>query len=119
VMAAKVGGKLTAIGRSTWRSTSGLIYGPDKLFGNRVQHVLAHAIPDATKPLHSVFSVGRKEILSLVDEAWGMRGAALAKDAGSFIVSMGRVVGTQGETAVKIIVRPGTSEVITAFPVFP
>jgi filamentous hemagglutinin len=30
---------------------------------------------------------------------------------------MGRQVGTAGETAVKIIVIPGTSEVVTAYPV--
>jgi filamentous hemagglutinin len=31
---------------------------------------------------------------------------------------MGPAVGTAGETAVKVIVRPGTAEIITAYPVF-
>ncbi|MBI5547146.1 MAG: hypothetical protein HY901_24970 [Deltaproteobacteria bacterium] len=44
-------------------------------------------------------------------------GAPLANDAGVYVVGMGRIVGTAGEQSIKIIVRPGTSEVITAFPV--
>jgi hypothetical protein len=30
---------------------------------------------------------------------------------------MGRVVGNEGQTAINMSVRPGTSEIITAFPV--
>ena len=89
------------------------------MHGNRVRHVLAHAAADPTKPVHSVFNVGRNKVLGLVDEAWSARGSALPKDPGAFVVPMGRVVGTQGESAVKIIVRPGTSEIITAYPVVP
>lgn len=112
-------GRLRSIGPSTWESSGGLLYGPDKVFGNRVQHVLAHTVADASKPVHSVFNVGRSNVLGLVDEAWAMRGAPLAGDAGAFVVPMGRVVGTAGETAVKIVVRPGTNQIITAFPVIP
>jgi RHS repeat-associated protein len=112
-------GRLRSIGRITWESSGGLVYGPDKVFGNRVQHMLAHTVPDATKPMHSVFNVGRNQVLGLVDEAWSMRGAAVAGDPGAFVVPMGRAVGTAGETAVRIVVRPGTSQIITAYPVMP
>jgi hypothetical protein len=32
---------------------------------------------------------------------------------------MGKDVGTLGETAIRIIVESGTSEIITVYPVFP
>lgn len=112
-------GRLTYLGNGAWRSSAGLIYGQGSIHGNRVRHVLAHATPDSTKPVHSVFNVARNKVLGVVDEAWSMRGSPLTTDPGAFVVPMGRVVGTQGETAVKIIVRPGTSEIITAHPVIP
>jgi RHS repeat-associated protein len=109
---------LTSVGPSQWKSAGGLTYGPDKKFGNRVRHVLAHTVPDANKPAHSVFSVGRNKVLGLVDEAWAKRGAAEPGDPGAFVVQMGRTVGTAGETAIRVVVRPGTTEIITAYPVF-
>ena len=36
--------------------------------------------------------------------------------SGAYIIPMLRVVGAAGETNIKIIVRPGTNEVITAYP---
>ena len=82
-------------------------------------HVLAHGSPDPSKPLHTVFNVSKDKILGLVDEAWAMRGNPLANDPSAFIVNMGRTIGTAGETAVKIVVKPGTSEILTAYPVMP
>jgi hypothetical protein len=112
-------GRLHSTGPNTWKSSGGLVYGPDNFYGNRVQHVLAHTAPDPGKPMHSVFNVGRSRVLGLVDEAWSMRGASATGDQGAFVVPMGRVVGTAGETAVRIIVRPGTNQIITAYPVVP
>lgn len=111
--------KLRLVGPNTWESSGGLIYGPDKMLGNRVQHVLAHTFPNPSKRVHSVFSVEKSEVLGLVDEAWRMKGTALPGDPGTFVVSIGRTVGTTGETGVKIIVRPGTNQIITAYPVKP
>jgi len=56
---------------------------------------------------------------ALVDEGWKLRGAPLPGDPGAFVVPMGRTVGTAGETALKIIVRPGTNQIVTAYPVVP
>ena len=84
-----------------------------------MKHVLAHTAPDASKPTHTVFYVGRSEALGVVDEAWKLRGASVPGDPGAFVVPMGRQVGTAGETAVKIVVRPGTNQIITAYPVVP
>jgi len=117
-LAAKRLGTLTRAGDNVWDSAGGLRYaGADRAGLNRVQHVLRHAEPDATRATHSVFNVGRNKTLGLVDEAWGMRGNPLPNDPGAYIVPMARTVGTAGENAVKIIVRPGTNEIITSYPV--
>lgn len=38
-------------------------------------------------------------------------------DPGAYVVPMGRAIGTSGETSIKSIVRPGTNQVIIAYPV--
>jgi len=55
-------------------------------------------------------------VLPLLDEAWPKRSNPLANNSGVYIVDMGRIIGVDGETAIKIIVRPGTNKIITAFP---
>jgi len=111
-------GTLTRAGDNIWDSAGGLRYaGTDRAGLNRVQHVLRHAEADPSRATHSVFSVGRNKVLNLVDEAWGIRGSPLANDPGAYVVPMGRTVGTAGENAVKIIVRPGTNEIITSYPI--
>ncbi|CAI8856157.1 hypothetical protein EMIT0P171_250019 [Pseudomonas sp. IT-P171] len=80
-------------------------------------HVLEHAEPNPAKTTHSVFSMDRKEILGAVDEAWLKKGSPVVGDPGAYVVPMGRAIGTSGETSIKIIVRPGTNQVITAYPV--
>ena len=100
----------------SWTSPNGLIYGQGSKHGNRVKHVLDHAAMNAKKKLHSVFNVDRNKVIGLVDDAWAKRGSPLPNDPGVYIVPMGRAVGTAGETSVKIVVRSGTNQVITAFP---
>lgn len=108
---------LKAIGNNTWKSPGGLIYKPDKKFGNRIQHVLAHAEPNSMKNLHTVFNVPKDKILQLIDEAWVMKGAPLISDSAVYIVDMKKSIGLNGESAIKIVVIPGTSEIITAYPI--
>lgn len=78
-------------------------------------HVLEHAEPNPAKTIHSVFSMHRKEILGAVDEAWLKKGSPAVGDPGAYVVPMGRAIGTSGETSTKVIVRPGTSQVIIAY----
>lgn len=66
--------KLKYLGNGTWQTYQGLIYGQGSAQGNRVLHVLEHAVPNANKANHTVFNVAREKILPLVDEAWSMRG---------------------------------------------
>ncbi|WP_395605095.1 hemagglutinin repeat-containing protein [Pseudomonas sp. B16120] len=101
----------------TWTTPAGLDYGQGSVQGNRVLHVLEHAEPNPAKTTHSVFSMDRKEILGAVDEAWRKKGSPVSGDPGAYVVPMGRPIGTTGETSIKIIVRPGTNKVITAYPV--
>ncbi|MFC7519088.1 RHS repeat-associated core domain-containing protein, partial [Herbaspirillum sp. GCM10030257] len=101
----------------TWTTPAGLDYGLGSVHRNRIKHILDHAVPNPSKTTHSVFNVERKEILGLVDEAWSTKGKPLANDPGAYIVPMGRVIGTAGERNLKIIVRPGTNQIITAYAV--
>jgi hypothetical protein len=100
-----------------WVSPGGLIYGKDKKFGTRREHVLQHTRPDPTKRKHSVFTVTGNELFDLIDFAWSKKGAALSNDSRAYIIHLEKVIGTQGEKAIKIIVKPGTAEIITAYPI--
>ncbi|WP_157696414.1 hypothetical protein [Pseudomonas asplenii] len=67
----------------------------------------------------SLFSVGRKQVVGLVDEAWSSKvwpGTLQANGNRVWIVDMGRQVGTSGQASIQIVVRDGTTQIITAFP---
>ena len=116
-LAAKRAGTLTKIGEDAWQSSGGLKYvGLDKNGLNRIEHVLQHVAPGV--PGKSVFNVPRNQILGLLDEAYASAARVpVPGDPAAFITPMGRTVGTAGENAVRLILRPGTSEVISAYPV--
>ncbi len=103
-------------GNGTWTSNAGLIYGQGSIHGNRVKHVLAHTQPDPSKPRHTVFNVDRSNVIGLVDEAWNKKGSPLPNDPGVYVVDMGRVIGTNGETKIRIVVRPNTNNIISIYP---
>jgi len=113
-------GKLTFDrGTNSWVSQEGLVYGQGSAHGNRVKHVLDHTVPNPNKPVHSVFSVDRTQVIGLLDEAWAGRiGPGTLQPNGNrvWIVDMGREVGTAGQRSVQIVVRDGTKNIITAFP---
>ncbi len=100
----------------TWTSNEGLIYGQGSKDGNRVNHVLQHTQPDPSKPKHTVFNVDRSNLIGLIDEAWANRKNPLPSDPGVYLVDMGRIIGTNGETQIRIVVVPGTNNIITAYP---
>lgn len=82
-----------------------------------MKHVLDHTKPNPNKRTHSVFNVDKTKLLELLDEAWSKKGASVPNDPGAFIIPMGRVVGTEGETAIRLVVEAGTNKVVTAYPV--
>jgi hypothetical protein len=104
-------------------SPQGLLYGPDPNpnFVNRVDHVMDHTAPNPAKSNHTVFNItSEDDVLALVDEAWVARGPSVPNDPSAYVVPMGRVVGTNGETYVRIVVNVDTSgniSVVTAYPV--
>lgn len=108
---------LKSIGDNIWQSPAGLIYKPDPKFGNRVNHVLAHGKVNHLKKTHTVFNLSDHEILKLIDEAWLIRKEPLISDPGTYIINMKRCIGTCGESAIRLVTIPGTSEIITAYPV--
>jgi hypothetical protein len=131
-------------GIKTWQSPAGLIYGPDPSpnFGNRIQHVLNHAVDLPNRPgKHGVFD-GRKEALQLTDEAWKKvlngdssiihtanpaRGRAPARDV--YLVPMNQRTGYVGgqwgnanglpeATHLRLVIENGNN-VVSSFPVIP
>lgn len=63
------------------------------------------------------FNVSSDKIIALIDEAWLIKNEPLASDSGSYVIDMQRIVGMQGESGIKIIVKPGTAEIKTAYPI--
>ncbi|MFF9280469.1 hypothetical protein [Streptomyces griseosporeus] len=107
------------LGGDRFQSPAGLIYGPRNAREHRLDHVMEHARPDPTKPTHSVYSnPDQGSILALIDEGWLKRGAHVPGDPAAFVVDMGRAIGTLGEQKLRIVVVPGTTRVVTAYPYF-
>lgn len=114
----KLKGKLTYDkAKQAWISPAGLVYDGDPIYGNRVKHVMAHFKSDPGKKVHSVFSVKKNEIIGLIDEAWAKRGIPLKTDTSVYVVDLGKTIGINGETKLKIVVAPDTYNVVTAYPV--
>ncbi len=63
------------------------------------------------------FAVSELELLPLIDEAWIKRGPHVPGDPESFRVDMGRVIGSEGETAIKIVTENGTPVIRAVYPV--
>lgn len=93
-------------------------------------HVRLHNVDNPAKPQHGVFTADGVE---LTNEAWARAHVLGLKPdaAGNLTVPMGRTVGHLGGqegiaaraagqptelTSITIAVRPGTGEIITAFP---
>jgi hypothetical protein len=100
-----------------WVSKAGLIYGVDRKFGTRINHVLQHTKPNSQKIKHTIFTLNGTELFDLIDFAWLKRGHHVPGDPGAYIIELGRIIGTLGETAIKIVVNPGTTELLSAYPV--
>jgi hypothetical protein len=109
-------GTLRPLGSGVWESFGGLRFGPGGKQGHYLAHVMEHLAPNLVKLKHSVFDV-QGHLIRTLDEAWAARGAGVVQGGYRvFDVNMGRVIGTAGETNLRIVVRNGTSDVITAYP---
>ncbi len=103
-----------------WSTAGDLFYGMGSKHGNRIYHVFAHLEEDESKPVHSVFLGDEASLLALLDEAWAKRDSAFteAQSNGNRVydIDMERVIGTDGEEEIRIVVRDGTNKLITAYP---
>lgn len=72
---------------------------------------------DEEERRRTFFNVQKNELIELIDEAWLSKGSPLNFDAGAYVINMRRTIGTNGETTIKIIVKPGTAEIKTAYPI--
>ncbi|MBL7684573.1 MAG: hypothetical protein JNK65_00870 [Deltaproteobacteria bacterium] len=102
--------------KKVWRSEAGVEYGLDRRLGNGIQHVLSHASEDSKKKIHTVFSIPRNEILKTVDEAWKIKGDVLKNDPYVYVVDLKRIIGTSGETKIRLVVDRNTYFLKTAYP---
>jgi hypothetical protein len=98
----------------------------------RYQHVSAHNVPNIDKAAHGVFI---DDAVTTTNEAWSIVQSTGIQPVASggvnvYTVPMGRNVGFAGgananqlagvpHTSVEIIVKPGTTQIITAYPVVP
>lgn len=114
---------MTPMGNGGVRSPAGLVYNPGSAHGHRLRHVQAHGnrYPvDPSKPTHTRFNTYGRELFRLVDEAWTKRasGTKLTKNGtDEYVIPMGKVIGTNGEKSVKIVVEEGSGRIVTAHPV--
>ena len=81
--------------------------------------MLAHTQPDPSKPRHTVFNVDKSDVISLVDEAWTRKGTgSLARNGYvTYNIDMGRVIGTNGESSIRIVTNGYTNKIISAYPI--
>jgi hypothetical protein len=97
-------GSLRQTDSGTFESPGGLVYGPDPLFGSRVQHVLNHTSDNAARSGDfGVFDVGDTpcDVFYLLDEAWRkvQSGDSITRSQGArtaYDVDMGRTIGYAG-----------------------
>ncbi|MFE8988801.1 ricin-type beta-trefoil lectin domain protein [Streptomyces collinus] len=108
------------LGGGNFKSPGGLIYGADRRHGHKINHVLAHTVPDASRATHTVFvEKNPSKVLDLIDQAWAMQSKAIRdpNDAFRFVFYMGEEIGTRGEKYLQIAVDPQTKFILSAYPV--
>lgn len=86
---------------------------------NRVRHVLEHTKPNPNKLVHTVFNVDKSNVIGLVDEAWAQKGVGSLAGNGyvTYNIDMGKVIGTNGESIIRIVTNGYTDKLISAYPI--
>ena len=117
-------GQLKQKGPNEWESTGGLLYkGKDPQGNNRIEHVTGHLTVDNTKPKQSIFAVPSDKLLNLIDQAWMKKGNPNnpidSNKRTVYEIDMGKPIGTNGESKIRIIIEKGTSnEIVSSYPIF-
>jgi hypothetical protein len=127
------GFRVESIGTGRWVSPAGLIYGIGPGGESRLDHVLEHARDNANRPVHSVFTGDKNEILQLIDEAYVLSrqksdrvDAVREGDRTRYTVKMNRAIGYEGGKSgkrdgfppldrLRLIIQ-NENEIVTAYP---
>ena len=61
----------------------------------------------------------KSNVIGLVDEAWNKRGTGKLASNGyvTYDVDMGKTIGTNGETFIRIVTNGNTNKLISAYPI--
>ncbi|MDT0614895.1 polymorphic toxin-type HINT domain-containing protein [Streptomyces lancefieldiae] len=100
-------------------SPGGLIYGPDRKHGHKIDHLLRHTVEDPSRLTHTVFIEKEpNKVLALVDEAWAKQSEIINVPGDiAVIIPMGKVIGTKGEDHMRIAIDPNSGLFLSAYPV--
>ena len=116
------------ISQGVWKSDAGLIFKTGTQEGHRISHLFTHTIPDykGAGVLHSVFSVERKDLLPLIDEAYQVPRnrwvQAFEQDGvtpipNGYKIPLDKVVGTSNEQHIVIkFLDAAATEFQTGYP---
>jgi hypothetical protein len=101
-----------------WVYKGELVYDAGSEHGHRILHALAHMVPDASKAVHTEFSVARETLFELHHEAWMGRGNVVDTAGGNwnYETTLPRVIGKNGSSTVRMAVKPKSKGFVTAFP---
>jgi hypothetical protein len=128
--------QLKQIGRDTYETPAGLIYGRGSEHGTRIKHVMAHSRDEPNRPgQHGVFDADdQDDVLAIIDEAYekAQRGEDVSIEKQNnrtvYEVDLGRRIGFVGGQSGNRRNRPAARHVrivvegnrlITAFPFAP
>jgi hypothetical protein len=85
----------------------------------RLLHIFDDHLDGLGDVTDTIFAVGRKKLLPLLDEAWrkgGRRTYNPSTESYQVDVNMDRVIGTKGEKRIRFIIE-GENYVISAYPI--
>ncbi len=127
-------GRLIKTGLDSWKTRGGLVIkGRDPAGITRLEHIMRHSVNIEKRKKHGVFSIGKPEIIDLMDRTWteiksgringNSRGGRTAYTyrTGAVVGYMGgragKGGGRQNLKSVRIVIKDGTPEVVTFFPI--
>jgi hypothetical protein len=127
-------GHLVQTGNNAWKTRGGVILkGKDPSGLTRLEHVMKHTEDAPRRPKHGVFDLGKAEVIELMDEVWSKIKSGELKGGGErggktvYTYRTGRPIGYLGGRegkrkgnpklkSVRMVIKNGTSEVVTFFP---
>ena len=118
---------------SSWKTRGGMILaGRGSGKKSRLDHIMRHTVDIPGRARHGVFSLSKAAVIELLDESWGKvragsipgreRGGKIAytirfgKDIGYMGGKEGKNRGNPKLRSIRLVIKKGTAEVVTFFP---